>query len=115
MVGNINFWTGFVYNFYEILLQHFSILPRRVKQFLPIFILNNWLESYLTIEGIGVVLDRMSKRTSLPDYTKFAISDFRQNYEKYRADFYEYFPLLIYYIETEHKIKIDHPDTSNDN
>jgi len=105
---------GFVYNFYETLLQHFSILPRRVKQFLPIFILNNWLESYLTIEGIGVVLDRMSKRTSLPDYTKFAISDFRQNYDKYRADFYEYFPQLIDYVETEHKIKIDQPDTKND-
>lgn len=99
----------FVYQFYEILILRFEILPKRVKQFLPIFILNNWLESYLTIDGIGIVLHRMSKRTSLPDYSKFAVNELRQNYEMYRADFYEYFPLLIEYIETKHQVKIDRP------
>ena len=99
----------FVYGFYETLISHFALLPKRVKQFLPIFILNNWLESYLTTKGIGIVLHRMSKRTSLPDYSKFAITELEQNYDQYRADFYEYFPLLIDYIEHKHKIRIDRP------
>ncbi len=99
----------FVYYFYEVLILHFAILPRRVKQFLPIFILNNWLESYLTIEGIGVVLHRMTKRTSLPDYTKFAIDELSSNYEKYRADFYDFFPKLIQFVEEKHQIEINRP------
>jgi acyl carrier protein phosphodiesterase len=99
----------FVYYFYEVLIVHFAILPRRVKQFLPIFILNNWLESYLTIEGIGVVLHRMTKRTSLPDYTKFAIDELSRNYEKYRNDFYNYFPELIQFVEEKHQIEINRP------
>ncbi len=100
----------FVYYFYEVLILHFAILPRRVKQFLPIFILNNWLESYLTIEGIGVVLHRMTKRTSLPDYTKFAIDELSSNYEKYRADFYDFFPKLIQFVEDKHQIEINRPE-----
>ena len=100
----------FVYHFYEILILHFSILPKRVKQFLPIFILNNWLESYLTIEGIGVVLHRMTKRTSLPDYTKFAIDDLGRNYEKYREDFYDFFPKLIQFVEEKHQVGIKRPE-----
>jgi acyl carrier protein phosphodiesterase len=103
----------FVYQFYETLIKNFKILPKRVKQFLPIFILNNWMESYLTIDGIGVVLHRMSKRTSLPDYSKFAINELRQNYDRYRADFYEYFPILIDYIEREHQVRINRPETKN--
>ena len=99
----------FVYYFYEVLILHFAILPRRVKQFLPIFILNNWLESYLTIEGIGIVLHRMTKRTSLPDYTKFAIDELSSNYEKYRADFYDFFPKLIQFVEEKHQIEINRP------
>jgi len=99
----------FVYYFYEVLILHFAILPRRVKQFLPIFILNNWLESYLTIDGIGVVLHRMTKRTSLPDYTKFAIDELSSNYEKYREDFYDYFPKLIQFVEEKHQIEINRP------
>lgn len=100
---------GFVYRFYENLVSHFRILPKRVKQFLPIFILNNWLESYLTIEGIGIVLNRMSKRTSLPDYTKFAIDELSRNYDLFNADFHEYFPILTEYIEKKHDFEISKP------
>jgi hypothetical protein len=52
----------------------------------------------------------MSKRTSLPDYSTFAIDELRQNYDRYRADFYEYFPILIEYIEKKHQVKIDRPE-----
>ncbi|UCG28595.1 MAG: acyl carrier protein phosphodiesterase, partial [Bacteroidales bacterium] len=99
----------FVYDFYEILVSHITVLPKRVRQFLPIFILNNWLESYLSIEGIGDVLHRMAMRTSLPDYSKFAVSNLLNHYDKYRKDFYDYFPELIQFIERKHDIIINRP------
>ena len=106
---------GFVYDFYENLVSNFSILPRRVKQFLPIFILNNWLESYLSVDGIGEVLQRMSKRTSLPDYSKFAVHELTRHYDNYRKDFYDYFPELICFVEEKHDIIINRPGKTGGN
>jgi acyl carrier protein phosphodiesterase len=62
----------YVINMYEILVSNYFILPNEIKTFLPFFIINNWLESYTSIEGIEGVLRRMTKRTSLPNETPFA-------------------------------------------
>ena len=55
------------YNLFKKLVRNYTILPSRVRKFLPLFIQNNWLHSYTTIEGIESVLSRMTIRTSLPD------------------------------------------------
>ncbi|MBA7510971.1 Acyl carrier protein phosphodiesterase [subsurface metagenome] len=96
----------FVNNLYDTLVSHYSILPKKVQEFLPLFIQYNWLESYLTIEGIKDVLSRMSRRTSLPDETQFAIEVLKKNYSSFRADFLDYFPQLIHFVESEHGILI---------
>ncbi len=97
----------FVINMYEILVNNYVILPREIKTFLPFFIINNWLESYTSIEGIEGVLRRMTKRTSLPNETTFAISELRNNYHIFRNEFFEYFPQLVAYVEEKHSISIN--------
>ena len=96
----------FVNNLYDTLVSHYSILPKKVQGFLPLFIQYNWLESYLTIEGIKDVLSGMSRRTSLPDETQFAIEVLKKNYSSFRADFLDYFPQLIHFVESEFGIRI---------
>jgi acyl carrier protein phosphodiesterase len=48
----------YVINMYEALVGHYFLLPDEIKTFLPFFIINNWLESYTSIEGIEGVLRR---------------------------------------------------------
>ncbi|TVR71644.1 MAG: DUF479 domain-containing protein [Marinilabiliales bacterium] len=97
----------YVVNMYEILVSNYFILPNEIKTFLPFFIINNWLESYTSIEGIEGVLRRMTKRTSLPNETPFAIAELRKKYHLFRDDFLEYFPQLVAYIEEKHDIEVN--------
>ena len=96
----------YVVNMYEILVKNYFILPNEIKTFLPFFIINNWLESYTSIEGIEGVLRRMTRRTSLPNETTFAISELRKNYNLFRSEFMEYFPQLVKYVEEVHSVPV---------
>jgi acyl carrier protein phosphodiesterase len=59
---------------------------------------------YPTIDGIEKVLTGMSKHTSLPDETVEAIRIFREYYSDFQAEFDEYFPQLIRYVEENFQI-----------
>jgi acyl carrier protein phosphodiesterase len=97
----------YVINMYEALVAHYFLLPDEIKTFLPFFIINNWLESYTSIEGIEGVLRRMTKRTSLPNETTFAIYELRKNYHLFKEDFMDYFPQLVAYVEEKHSIAVN--------
>ncbi len=96
----------YVVHMYEVLVSNYFILPNEIKTFLPFFIINNWLESYTSIEGIEGVLRRMTRRTSLPNETPFAIAELRKNYHLFRDDFMEYFPQLVAYVEQKHDVSV---------
>ena len=61
--------------------------------------------SYSTIEGIETVLNRMSSRTSLPEYTNEAIKILRNDQEAFTEDFNDFFPTIIDYVSDEEGIK----------
>jgi len=96
------------YNFYRAMVNNFELLPENVKASFPFFIINNWIESYQTIPGMRNVLRTMSKRTSLPNETRFAIKMLKRNYYSLQEDFMEFFPELIAYVEKDFDIQISH-------
>jgi acyl carrier protein phosphodiesterase len=96
------------YNFYRAMVNNFEILPDNVKESFPFFIINNWIESYQTTQGIRHVLRTMSKRTSLPAETRFAMKMLKRNYYSLQEDFMEFFPELIAYVEKDFDIQISH-------
>lgn len=96
------------YNFYMAMVNNFEILPDKVKEMIPSFIINNWIESYQTVNGIKHVLKTMSRITSLPNETRFAIKELKKNYGPLQDDFLEFFPQLIDYVENEFGIEISH-------
>ena len=95
----------FVDYIHSILERDFDLLPDEVKAFIPSFINNNWLNTYKSIEGIEIVLDKMSKRTSLPDLTKNAIKIFRDEYDFIEEEFLAYFPTLMDFVTTRFGIE----------
>ena len=93
-------------NFYALLLKYEFLLPTEVQVFIPKLIENNRLYSYRTIEGIGSVLSTMSKFTSLPDYSEFAILTLKENYTFLEENFFTFFSEILYYVDYSHGIKI---------
>ena len=80
---------------YALLKRNYKSLPQGIKVWFPTFLENNWMLAYQNVEGIELVLDRMSANTSLPDHTAFAISTLREEYEGFQKDFTDFFPLII--------------------
>jgi acyl carrier protein phosphodiesterase len=98
--SNENF-DEFVDNINELLTNNFEYLPEAMKQFVPNFIKYKWLKSYETLDGIESVLIGMSKGTSLPNETEFALFILKKHYKEIKHDFFVYFPQLIDYVEKE--------------
>lgn len=94
------------YQFYRAMVNNYDILPVKVKDRFPFFIINNWIESYKTSKGLKRVLAIMSKRTSLPSESKYAIKTFKRNYYSLGEDFMEFFPQLIEYVENDFGIPL---------
>ena len=90
------------------MVNNFDILPEDVRKMMPFFIINNWIESYQTRSGIRHVLRTLSKRSSLPNETRFAMKALKKNYYSLQDDFMEFFPQLIDYVENEFGIAISH-------
>lgn len=91
---------------YDLLKRNYKSLPQGIKVWFPTFLENNWMLAYKTVDGIELVLDRMSANTSLPDHTGFAIERMRDKYEEFERDFQEFFPGIIDFIEEKYKIDI---------
>lgn len=100
--------SGFTENLHNILTRHSAILPEKVKLFLPSFIDNKWIKTYKTIEGMEIVLRRMSDITTLPDESDYAIGILKEYYSEIEEDFLNYFPGLINFVSE--KFNISFPD-----
>jgi len=93
-------------NVFDCLKKYYSILPERVQFFVPSFIKNDWIGVYKSQEGIITVLNRMSMRTTLPDYSEFAREILRKYYVQLESEFLTFFPEIIKYVVNKKGIRI---------
>ncbi|MCK7538841.1 MAG: acyl carrier protein phosphodiesterase [Marinilabiliales bacterium] len=62
------------YNFYRAMVNNFEILPENVREKMPFFIIDNWLETYQTTSAASRGCLRPSATvTSLPKETRWAM------------------------------------------
>jgi len=94
----------------EIKLGNFLILPMRVKQFLPFLIQHKRLESYAQKENLYHVLEIMSKRTSLPSNSEYAMEVLHHEYDQFEQLFRNFFPELVNWVEIEFSVSITKPE-----
>jgi acyl carrier protein phosphodiesterase len=95
---------------HAVFLSNFGLLPFRVKQFLPFLIQHKRLESYAERENLYQVLEIMSRRTSLPANSQWAMQILFQEYEQFGALFRSFFAEMIAYVETDFGVKIARPE-----
>jgi len=96
----------YVNRMHNLMLNNFEILPERLQNYLPGFMNERWIERYATLEGIRDVLDTMSKRTSLPKETEFAISVMEAFYRDFRHEFFDFFSQIIEFVENKYMISL---------
>jgi acyl carrier protein phosphodiesterase len=102
----------FTKNAHAIFLSNFGLLPFQVKQFLPFLIYHKRLESYAKRETLFTVLEIMSRRTSLPAQSQWAMDTLNQEYDRFEALFRSFFPELIAYVESDFGVKIARPENN---
>lgn len=100
---------NFAKHAHAVFLSNFALLPFRVKQFLPFLIQHKRLESYAKPENLIQVLEIMSRHTSLPTRTDWAIQVLEREYAQFELLFRSFFAEMILYVETEFEIEILKP------
>lgn len=97
----------FVNRTYDLLKRHYKVLPDPIKRWFPTFLENNWMMAYQSVDGIELVLERMAANTSLPDHSAYAVEVLSEQYEYFKEDFLEFFPLIISFLEEKYTLRIE--------
>lgn len=92
----------FIEGFYDNLEDHFDILPKRIQQFMPYMIGDNWLLSYQSIDGIQKVLDGMNRRTKNRSHMNLATKELQEYYKEFEAEFTAFFEDLRAFVSEKH-------------
>lgn len=92
---------------YDLLKRNYKVLPEAIKRWFPTFLENNWMMAYRGVDGIELVLERMSANTSLPNHAAYATDVLKEQYSVFEEDFREFFPLIVAFLEEKYEISID--------
>lgn len=101
--------SDFIEEVHNLLRKHYEVFPQGIRNWFPNFIRNNWLQSYSTIEGIESVLHRMSSRTSLPEFTDYAIDVLRKEEDELNREFTLFFADIRAFVGEKYGIKTGCP------
>jgi len=92
--------NSFTSNVYQVLQDNYEILPDSLKRVAPTMIAENRLMSYVKISGMSTALKRISERLKRENSLENAVEDLKANYERFEADFVNFFPDLTDYVHT---------------
>jgi acyl carrier protein phosphodiesterase len=88
------FLPDFAEQIYTMIMSREAVLPEKVKWMMPYMIKGNWLANYARIDGIGRVLNGMSRRTPYESKMDEAVTDLQTHYSDFEKEFFEFFPQL---------------------
>ncbi len=86
---------------YALLMEHNDILPARARYILPFMTENNWLVNYANTDSMANYFGGMSRRTPFDSGMENAVDDLLEYYELFESEFFEFFPLLMRFVEQE--------------
>jgi len=92
-----NSLSDFIRFTYESILKHENFLPEKSKMMLPYMIKQDWLGSYIHLDGIADVLARMSRRTPFASGMEKSLQPLTENFEILQSNFQQFFPELMDY------------------
>lgn len=81
----------YVEDFYDLLDLNFEVLPKRVQNFLPYMIEDNWLLNYASLRGIKKILFQMDQRTSNRSQMHLSLKEIKESYSEFEKEFRKFF------------------------
>lgn len=87
---------------YEILYEHWNLLPPRLQRVLPHMATHDWLGSYRHVDAIhdsinGISLNRLKRSNSL----LHGADELEWNYSSFEISFHRFFPQLIEFVQSQ--------------
>ncbi|MEZ4853389.1 ACP phosphodiesterase [Flavobacterium sp.] len=82
--------SDFVLRFYQSISKNSSLLPVKTQRLVPFMIDQNWLESYVTLDGLQTILWQMSRRINYTIDMSEAISEVQEFYLEFESEFFEF-------------------------
>ena len=92
--------SEFIDHAYGLLQKYQDIFPERLKEVLPRLINQNWLGTYLTLDGVEITLNRIAKRISKKNSLEGSMAEIRSNYANLETNFLIFFPDLVAYAKS---------------
>jgi len=84
---------------YSILDRNKTILPERLQSILPRLISEDWFHSYKSLDGVGLTLNRISKRIKRDNSLPGSVDEIAENYDELQSNFFSFFPELISFVK----------------
>ncbi|WP_375239730.1 ACP phosphodiesterase [Aurantibacter sp.] len=92
----------FIQGFYTNLRNHKAILPKRIQEFMPYMIEDNWLYGYKDLDGIQQVLEGINRRTKYRSKMNLALKELQEFYTEFETEFNLFFKELIELTTVKH-------------
>jgi acyl carrier protein phosphodiesterase len=92
----------FIQDFYTNLTNHKAILPKRIQEFMPYMIEDNWILSYKDLDGIQQVLEGINRRTKYRSKMNLALKELQEFYAEFETEFNLFFKELIELTTVKH-------------
>ncbi|MBW2961410.1 ACP phosphodiesterase [Mesonia aestuariivivens] len=83
--------SSYVDDFYLMLKYNFELLPKRVQNFYPYMVSDNWLLSYAKVDGIEKILSQMSMRIKRKIQLQDAVEELNKFYSEFEQEFTAFF------------------------
>lgn len=96
----------FIQKVYRLLTDYKNILPDRLKEGIPKLISEDWLGSYKDINGMGIIMDRVSRRIKRSNNLEGAVVELISNYEKLEGNFRAFLPELKEFVKDLRKNRL---------
>lgn len=85
--------------FYQSLRDNYDWLNPKTQAMMPSMIGRNWLASYATVEGIGMILFQMDHRTKNRVSMQNAVKELEQYYTEFESEFTTFFEELRTHVQ----------------
>jgi len=85
--------------FYQSLRDNYDWLNPKTQAMMPSMIGRNWLASYATVEGIGMILFQMDHRTKNRVSMQNAVKELEQYYTEFESEFTTFFEELRAHVQ----------------
>lgn len=94
----------FTHQVYKTVGDNKELLVGKAKMMYPYMKRDNWLLSYQTVDGIQVILERMTKRIDNKVLLNKSVTELQNHYQEYDEEFTRFFDEIYIYLKSKYDL-----------